>query len=260
MNQFWLLFTAGLTAQIVIMAATWALGRAVKNFSVVDVVWSYSFVVHMLLFFWLGEGWLPRKVLLLAMVSVWGLRLAIYLTRRTYSHHPKEDPRYVELRAEYGAKVNLRFFLFFQVQAAIISIMTVPYVLAAINPAPQFSFAEYAGLLLWLLALVGETVADAQKARFRKNPANQGEICRQGLWRYSRHPNYFFESLIWWAFYIFALGSGGWYALFSPLLILLLLTKVSGVPITERYELRRFGDKFLAYQNSTSAFVPWWPK
>lgn len=254
------LICTGFIIQVVIMAATWQLGKSLRNFSVVDVVWCYSFILHALLFFFLTPGWLPRKFVLLGMVVFWGLRLALYMTKRTYSRHPKEDPRYVELRAEYGANLNLRFFLFFQVQAVIISMMTVPYALAFANVTPEFAPVEWVGIALWLVSFIGETVADAQKGRFRSDPANSDKICQVGLWRYSRHPNYFFESLIWWSFYVFALASGGWFAIFSPLIILLLLVKVSGIPITERYEVKRFGEKFRAYQASTSAFVPWWPK
>jgi steroid 5-alpha reductase family enzyme len=133
--------------------------------------------------------------------------------------------------------------------------------LAAIDPRPRLSILEYAGAILWLTAWIGEFVADSQLAGFKRNPANRGAVCSVGLWRYSRHPNYFCEWLIWLAFAVFAIGSPyGYVALFSPALMLYFLFQVTGIPATEAQALRSKGDAYRRYQESTSVFVPWFPR
>jgi steroid 5-alpha reductase family enzyme len=139
--------------------------------------------------------------------------------------------------------------------------LSTPFLLAALNPRPRLSPFEYAGAALWLVAWMGEIAADWQLHRFKANPANRGVTCRAGLWRYSRHPNYFFEWLIWVAFAVFAMGSPyGYVSLFAPLLMLYFLFRVTGIPATEAQALRSKGDDYRRYQTSTSAFVPWFPR
>jgi steroid 5-alpha reductase family enzyme len=133
--------------------------------------------------------------------------------------------------------------------------------LSALNPQPQLAVFEYAGTALWLVAWIGEFLADSQLQSFKSNPANRGTTCRVGLWRYSRHPNYFFEWLIWVAFAVFAMGSPfGYVAVFAPLLMLFFLFRVTGIPATEAQALRSKGDDYRRYQQTTSAFVPWFPR
>jgi steroid 5-alpha reductase family enzyme len=155
----------------------------------------------------------------------------------------------------------LKFLLFFQFQALLCVLLSAPFLLAAIERRPLLSAIEYAGTALWLVAWVGEMVADAQLANFKRNPANRGITCRVGLWRYSRHPNYFFEWLIWVAFAAFAMGSPyGYVTVFAPLLMLLFLFRVTGIPATEAQALRTKGEDYREYQRTTSAFVPWFPR
>ena len=141
------------------------------------------------------------------------------------------------------------------------AVLAVPFLLASRNAAPELGAFEYAGVAVWLIALVGESVADAQLRAFRANPANRGGVCDAGLWRYSRHPNYFFEWLVWCAVALFAFGSPwGWVSVACPAMMLYFLLKVTGIPATESHMLRSRGEKFAAYQRRTSAFVPWWPR
>jgi steroid 5-alpha reductase family enzyme len=155
----------------------------------------------------------------------------------------------------------MRFLLFFEFQALLCLVLAAPFYLAASNPAPEITGLEYAGIAIWLAAIAGESIADRQLAAFKRDPANKGKTCRIGLWNYSRHPNYFFEWLIWVAFALFALDSpNGWAGLISPALILYFLFKVTGIPATEAQALRSRGEDYRRYQQTTSAFVPWFPR
>jgi steroid 5-alpha reductase family enzyme len=152
-------------------------------------------------------------------------------------------------------------FCFFQTQAALLVLLSVPFLLAAQNAAPGWHPRELLGLVLWLLALGGEALADAQLARFKRDPRQRGRVCDVGLWRLSRHPNYFFEWLVWVAFALFASASPwGWVSAYCPALMLFFLLKVTGIRYTEDQLLRSKGEAFRKYQQRTSAFVPWFPK
>jgi steroid 5-alpha reductase family enzyme len=139
--------------------------------------------------------------------------------------------------------------------------LSIPIALACANPAPGIGLFEVAGVLLWLVAIGGESIADMQLALFKSHPAAKGRVCDIGLWKYSRHPNYFFEWLVWIAYFVFALGSPwSWVGLASPLLMLYFLTCVTGIPPAEARSLATRGDAYRAYQRRTSPFIPWIPK
>jgi steroid 5-alpha reductase family enzyme len=153
------------------------------------------------------------------------------------------------------------FLLFFELQAVLVVIFSLPFLFASFNAAPQIGWVEWLGLALSVGALLGEAIADRQMQRFKADSASRGQVCRVGLWRYSRHPNYFFESLVWWGFFIAALGSPyGWITLICPLLMLYFLFQVTGIPLTEEYAVKSKGDAYREYQRTTSAFIPWFPK
>jgi steroid 5-alpha reductase family enzyme len=192
---------------------------------------------------------------------LWSVRLAWHLGRRVFGHLEKEDVRYAKLRADWGAAADRKMLAFFLFQGATNVVLSVPVLLAASNPQPGLGLFECAGTALWLVSLIGESVADTQLARFRNDPANRGHVCGDGLWRYSRHPNYFFEWLIWCGYFLFALGSPrGWIAVYCPLLMLWFLYKVTGIPATEEQSLKSKGEEYREYQRTTSAFIPWFPK
>jgi steroid 5-alpha reductase family enzyme len=243
------------------MIGTWLFARSKNNYSVVDAVWSLSFFVTAGLYALLGDGLLERRLLMLFCTSIWSLRLGIFLSKRIYSHHPTEDSRYAELRKGYGHHVERGFFWFFQYQAYSVVILSTPFLFMALNKISQISSLEYFGAILFFLFLIGESIADYQANNFKKDPHNKNKVCNVGLWRYSRHPNYFFESCIWFSFFIMAASSPyGIYSLYAPLLILFLLLKVTGVPMSESQSLKNRGEAYRLYQKQTSMFIPWFPK
>ena len=248
---------SGAVALAGMMFVIWLLSVRLKNAGIVDVGWTLGLVILAVGYAWQGPGFGPRKWLLAAMVAFWGFRLALHLVRRIASE--PEDGRYQQLRREWAGKnVNLRFLFFFEFQAVLDVVLSLPMLAAAMNPAPSLSWLEYAGAALWLVAVVGESVADAQLAAFKRDARNRGRVCQVGLWRYSRHPNYFFEWLVWVAWLVYALASPwGWTAVICPALMLFFLFRVTGIPATEAQALRSRGEEYRRYQETTSAFVPW---
>jgi steroid 5-alpha reductase family enzyme len=195
------------------------------------------------------------------MVTLWSLRLGTHLYRRVMGHHPVEDGRYVQLRQDWAGNFTTKMFGFFQLQAASVVLLGSGFLISALNPEPRLHALEITGLALWLLALAGEALADRQLAAFKRNAGGRAAVCDTGLWRYSRHPNYFFEWLVWVAYFVFALASPwGWVAVIGPASILFLLLRVTGIPLTEEQSLRSKGAAYRRYQQTTSAFVPWFPK
>ena len=256
-----LLVLNALGALCVAFAGLYAVARRMDNYGIVDIAWSYAFGLLAVYYALMGPGWPARRSLIAAMVAVWSLRLGTHLCIRVLGHHPVEDGRYQQLRRDWAANFSTRMFGFFQMQAGSVVLLGVPFLLSSLNPAPGFHPLEIAGAALWLVAITGEALADRQLAAFKRDPARKGRVCDTGLWRYSRHPNYFFEWLIWVAYFVFALASpGGWIAFIGPASILYLLLRVTGIPLTEEQSLRSRGDAYRRYQESTSAFVPWFPR
>jgi len=257
------MFTLILIGALVVcggMLALWLVHLPLRNAAIVDVGWAGGLAVLGALYAVLGAGWAPRRMMIGAMAVVWGLRLALYLLFTRIIGHPEEG-RYQQLRREWRNHVTLKFLLFFQFQALLCILLGTPFLLAAMNPAPAFTLLEAVAAVLWLVAMTGELVSDAQLNAFKSNAANRGKTCRAGLWNYSRHPNYFFEWLIWVAFCLFALGSPyGYLALAPPALMLFFLFRVTGIPATEAQALRTRGEDYRRYQETTSAFVPWFPR
>ncbi len=240
------------------MLLLWLIHLPIKNAGIVDIGWSLGLAILAVLYASLGPGYGPRKWLIAGMAAIWGLRLAWHLFRRIVGH--PEEGRYQQLRKEWGAHIEIKFLGFFEFQAFLDLVLSLPFLLAALNPQPRLSWLEYAGVGIWLIAVIGESTADMQLASFKRAPENHGKVCNAGLWKYSRHPNYFFEWLIWVAWALFALASPyGWIALVCPALMLYFLFKVTGIPATEAQALRSKGEAYRRYQETTSAFVPWFP-
>ncbi|MEO7773556.1 MAG: DUF1295 domain-containing protein [Steroidobacteraceae bacterium] len=256
-----LLLGLGASLAALIMLCLWLLGLKRRNFSYVDLGWAANFAVLGLFYGLFAPGDPVRRILIATLYVVHGSRLALHLAGRIVGQ--PEEGRYVQLRQEWGAKgaLDLKFLVFFQFQALLNVFLTLPLLIASFNSAPAPLPLEIAGATLWLLALLGESTADAQLKSFIRNPANKGEVCDVGLWRYSRHPNYFCEWLIWIGYALFALASPyGWIALLMPALMLHLLLNVTGVKPTEEQSLRSKGDKYRDYQARTSRFVPMPPR
>ncbi|MBC7368992.1 MAG: DUF1295 domain-containing protein [Undibacterium sp.] len=256
-----LLHALALAGLCTLFAALYLVARRMDNYGIVDIAWSYAFGLLALFYAALAPGWPVRRAVIAAFAVVWSLRLGTHLALRVLGHHPEEDGRYQQLRKDWAANFVAKMFWFFQMQAASVVLLGAAFLLIALNPSPSLHPLEIAGALLWLLAISGEALADAQLAAFKRQPANKTKVCDVGLWHYSRHPNYFFEWLIWVSYFVFALASPwGWVAIIGPASILYLLLRVTGIPMTEAQSLRSRGDAYRRYQATTSAFIPWFPK
>jgi len=256
--SIWLLLASGWGIAAVAMAVLWlAVGR--RNAGVVDVAWSFATGLLGVWFALNAGGWGPRQGLVAALAGIWGVRLGAYLWRRV-AREP-EDGRYQAMKAEWGDRASQRLFYFFQVQAFWAVMFAVPMLLAARFAHPAFTAGDVVGLLFWLAAIGGESLADRQLAAFRSDPARRGQVCREGLWRYSRHPNYFFEWIHWWAYAAIGIAAPwGWLTLAGPVLMYYFITRVTGIPPTEARALVSRGDAYRNYQRTTNAFFPGPPR
>ena len=207
-----------------------------------------------------GDGWGPRRLLVGLMGAAWSFRLAAYLLVDRILRAGEEDGRYQMLRCQWGDRAPARFFWLFQAQAVLVVLFGLPFIAVAAKADPGWTAWDAAALLVWAAAVAGEWTADRQLAAFRGQPANRGRTCDRGLWRYSRHPNYFFEWVHWWAYAAMAAGSPvAWLAWVGPALMLFLLYRVTGIPYTEKRALLSRGEDYRRYQRATSPFVPWFP-
>jgi steroid 5-alpha reductase family enzyme len=242
-----------------LMAFAWLLQRRWDNAGAVDICWAMGLGFVALLIGSTGSGneWL--RLLIALMGGIWGFRLAIFLLARALRE--PEDGRYRKLREHWGSRQQLRLFWLFQAEAWIAIVLAVPLYVVANNPVmPSISMISLA-VAIWAVAVVGETVADFQLTRFRTRMCNRQKTCREGLWRYSRHPNYFFEWLHWFAYIPLAIGSPIWWlSLIGPLFMFVLLYRVTGIPFSEQQALRTRGDDYRNYQACTSPLIPWLPR
>jgi steroid 5-alpha reductase family enzyme len=195
-------------------------------------------------------------------VALWSVRLAVHLARRIVPLHPVEEGRYLELRRRFEGHVESSFLRFFMFQGVLNVGLSIPFLFACMNTSPKAGILEVAGALVFALGLLGESLADAQLNAFRQDKANAGKVCGRGLWRYSRHPNYFFEWLVWCSFALLgsAASSFGWISWVCPALMLYFLLRVTGIPATEEQAERSRGEAYRDYRARTSAFVPWFPR
>lgn len=254
------MLSQALALGMAMMFAVWLLHLPLKNAAIVDVAWPLGICASALLFCWQGGGDLERRILIAGMVSAWALRLSIYLLVARVLGKPEEG-RYQELRREYGEAATWRFLIFFQIQALSCVVLALPVLFSARNGAEDISSLEWLALGTWIVAMAGELVADWQLSQFKANQANRGLVCREGLWAWSRHPNYFFEWLIWVSYAVFALASPwGYLGLLSPLLIYYFVNHVTGIPPTEAQALRSRGEAYAKYQREVSAFFPLPPR
>jgi steroid 5-alpha reductase family enzyme len=241
----------------VLMTAVFLFARAVRNYSVVDAAWAYKFTPLVVWYALATPGVSARKAIVVALVAAWSLRLGTHLARRIWRAHPVEDRRYHALRQAWAPRLQARMFGFFQLQGVFSLLLSTPLLLAAANPNPFPGWLELAGMLLVLAGFAGEAVADSQLQRFKARTAGAGRVCRAGLWRYSRHPNYFFEWVVWLGFGVIALAApGGWLGLGAPAAMLYLLLRVTGIPATEEAAVTAKGEAYREYQRTTSAFFP----
>lgn len=251
-----MLLAAGLAISVAYFSLTWVISVRIRNYGLLDVAWSYGVAILAPLYAWFGHGDPVRTWTFAAIGTAWSLRLGTFILMRVLSHHLVEDVRYQTLRARWPG--TGRFLLFFQLQALLVVVFSLPFLVVSLNRNGAISWSALAGLALAVVAVVGESVADFQMRAFKRDASSRGRVCEAGLWRYSRHPNYFFESLVWWGFFLVAADAPwGWVTVICPLLMLYFLFKVTGIPLTEEWAVRSKGDAYREYQRTTSPFIPW---
>ncbi len=253
------IYGIGLAVIMALMIVLWLVSLALKNSSIVDSFWGPGFVLVAWVYYLLTpDGFSARKLLICALVTIWGLRLAIHIARRNWGK--PEDFRYQKWRNERGSSWWWRsFFKVFLLQGILLWIISIPLLAAQFSSQPaRLTFFDFAGAVVWLIGFFFEAVGDAQLVRFKADPANKGKIMTSGVWRYTRHPNYFGDSAQWWGFFLIAAAAGGWWTVYSPVLMTLLLVRVSGVALLEKTMSAKPG--YEEYMRQTNAFVPWLPK
>jgi steroid 5-alpha reductase family enzyme len=245
----------GTVTVIMIFTIAWLIQLQTKNGAVADVVWAITSPLLTFVYFLIADNHSIRHTVILLLTTLWGLRLGAYLLLRSVGK--PEDARYTALRKEWGSKQNLFMLRFYYFQAIAALVLSLPFAILIADPKAEIGFFEIAGIALWFVGIVGESLADAQLKKFKDNPFNKNRVCDTGLWHYSRHPNYFFEWLIWIAFFIMALAAPwGIVSILSPIAMYYLLTRVTGIEYTEQHMLKTRGKSFADYQQTTLAFFP----
>lgn len=256
----WQLWLLGWALAAAILTPLYLVQLRTRNATAVDAGWAASVAAIAILCAVLGPGDLSHRILIAMLAGLENLRVASVVVRRLGG---EEDGRYRELRRRWRAwgREQRTFAIFYQAQALLAAILAVPFVLTVFNRHHGLAPIEWAGAGLWLVAATLELVADEQLRRFKADPDNRGRILRSGLWRFSRHPNYFFQTLTWLAYGLVAVAAPwGWIGFLSYLLILYLVLFVTGVKPAEDRALEHRGDDYRRYQRETSAFVPWFPR
>lgn len=253
----WNAYLAGLAVLSASGVVFWLLSIAKRDVSIVDSLWSILFVLAAITYYLILPDTGPRGLPLLILVGLWALRLSVYITWRNWGE--AEDRRYQAIRANNEPHFELKsLYIVFLLQALTAWVISVP-LLAAMTSAKAINIVDYIGVALWVLGILFEAGGDLQLARFKADPANRGRVLDRGLWRYTRHPNYFGNACIWWGLGLIAAATGAWWALLSPLLMTFLLLKVSGVSLLER-DIGERRPAYAGYAARTSAFFPWPPK
>jgi steroid 5-alpha reductase family enzyme len=242
---------------LLLAVATWLSSLRLRDVSIVDSVWSLFFLAGALTYAALAPTHGARATIVLVLVAVWALRLSIYLTWRNWGE--PEDRRYRAMREKHGPGFQFRsLYIIFFLQAALAWIISMPLYAGVTGPWP-IGALDYLGMALVVIGIVFETTADLQLTRFKARPGNAGRVLDTGLWRYSRHPNYFGDFCVWWGFYLLAVSAGGWWTIFAPMLMSVLLMKVSGVALLEK-DIGERRPKYADYVARTNAFFPGPPR
>jgi steroid 5-alpha reductase family enzyme len=257
--SFFSIYGLALLVILSLMVLLWLISLALKNSSIVDIFWGTGFAISAWVYFVLTpDGFMLRKLLIAILTTIWGLRLSLYILWRNAGKG--EDFRYQVWRKEAGANWWWRsFFKVFLLQGILMWIISAPLLAAQFRSTPnRLTVLDFLGAALWLIGFFFEAVGDLQLARFKADPANKGMVMKHGVWRYTRHPNYFGDAAQWWGFFLIAASAGGWWTVFSPFIMTLFLLRVSGVTLLEKTLSSRPG--YNEYIASTSAFVPWFPR
>ena len=250
----WSIYLMSLYSLLLFSFAGWLISLVRNNITHVDSMWSLFFVLAALTIYFIADHHNARGLLILVLVSVWALRLCAHLTIRNWNE--PEDSRYVKIRQNNQPHFWLKsIYIIFGLQAVLAWVISLS-LYGAITSHRAVNFLDYAGILVFGIGFYWEVIGDWQLAQFQANLANKGKVLNTGLWRYSRHPNYFGECCLWWGFYLIALAGGAWWAIVSPLLMTLLLLKISGVSLLESTIVER-RPAYANYIKNTNAFIPW---
>jgi steroid 5-alpha reductase family enzyme len=242
---------------LVMGVVTWLYSLYRKDVSIVDSLWSLMLLAAATTYLTFAENYSARNILLLVLVTLWALRLSVFLTVRNWNK--EEDRRYREIRANNQPNFGIKsLYIVFGLQGVLAWIISIPLLLS-FSIDGDIGVIEMIATGLWMTGFLFESIADWQLYRFKSNSANRGEVLDTGLWAYSRHPNYFGECLVWWAYFLFALSVGAWWTAFSPIVMTLLLLKVSGVSLMEKGITERRAD-YRRYIQTTNAFIPGMPR
>lgn len=260
MSDVFTMLGASFSLVMLLMGALWVVYLFQRNAGIVDIGWGIGFILASWSYFFLGSGDFWKMAVMTSMVTVWAVRLVSHIYMRYAAD--KEDPRYTRMRTRWGGDpTDMLFLMMFIFQGVLIIVISIPFFLVGFGSYSEWTRWEGVGIVIWLAGVAGEAYADSQLTAFNKDPENKGKVCQKGLWRLSRHPNYFFEFVVWIGFFLFALPSyGGVFAVVSPAVVFLLLTRVSGIPLAEEQSLESKGDLYREYQQTTSSFIPWFPE
>jgi steroid 5-alpha reductase family enzyme len=249
-----------LAALLAMMFTGWLISLVFHNVTIVDSLWGLGFVLVAWITYSFGEGYSVRRGLIAVLTTLWGLRLAGHLSWRNWG--AGEDPRYGNWRKAAGERFWIvSLFKVFLLQAVFLWVIALTIQIGQIVPTPDhLTWFDFIGMAVWTLGFIFESASDFQLARFKADPGNQGKVMNQGLWAYSRHPNYFGESLIWWGIFLIAFATpDSWWTVISPLVITAVLLKMTGIPLMEKSIVdKRPG--YAEYIKQTSAFIPWFPR
>jgi steroid 5-alpha reductase family enzyme len=247
------IYAQGLAVVAAAGFCTWLLSLAKRNVAIVDSLWSLMFLLLALCYATAAGHFGPRALLILGLVAVWALRLSIYITWRNWGHG--EDRRYQAIRARNEPGFAFKsVYLVFGLQSLLAWIISLPLHGAILSDTP-LGLADGLGAALWLLGFAFEAGGDWQLSRFKADPANKGKVMDRGFWRYTRHPNYFGDFAIWWGFYVIAAGTGAWWSILGPLVMSVLLMRVSGVTLLEK-DIGERRPQYADYIRRTNAFFP----
>jgi steroid 5-alpha reductase family enzyme len=254
------MFLASAVAVAAFMLLGWVISLVRKDASIVDIMWGAGFVVVAWVAFAMGDGYEGRKWLITLLASAWGLRLSIYLFARNAGKG--EDYRYQAMRRRWGSRFPIvSLVTVFALQGVLMWVISLPLQVAQLSGTPgSLTVFDYLGGGIWLVGFAFESIGDLQLSRFKKDPANAGKVMDRGLWRYTRHPNYFGDAVLWWGLFIIAAAEpANLLVIFSPIVMTVLLTRVSGVPLLEKSLVKR-REGYEAYIARTSSFIPMPPK
>jgi steroid 5-alpha reductase family enzyme len=253
------IYLQALLVIMIMMSVLWVFSVILKNVSIVDLFWGFGFVLTAGFYFITTDGNQIRKIILLTLVSIWGLRLSVFLAWRNYGKG--EDFRYREFRKKYGENRYwwISFFQTFLLQGMLMWLISAPLLGAQYEGADRnFGILDYAGVILWTIGFIFEAGGDYQLAVFKANPANKGKVLDTGFWKYTRHPNYFGDTAVWWGYGFISLSAGSYLPILGSLLMTALIIKVSGVALLEK-SLKDQKPQYKEYIEKTSAFIPWFP-